>query len=70
MIIWSVLALIVVLVFVYPWMQDRREEQLAEKLKRLHDAGEANALIDGAIAESKREGEFLHKLPRHRRRLY
>ncbi len=63
------LTLIGLLVVVYPWLQDRREEKLAEKLKNLHDSGEATALMDSAIAESRREGEFLHRLPNHRRRL-
>ncbi|MBC8141647.1 MAG: hypothetical protein H7Y38_09435 [Armatimonadetes bacterium] len=63
---WLVPAIIVLLLVVYPWLQDRREEKLAEKLRNLHDEGEANALMDSAISESRREGDFLRSISRYR----
>lgn len=66
MTMWLVPAIIVLLVVVYPWLQERREQKIAEKLKNLHDSGEVNALIDSAISESRREGDFLRSISRYR----
>ncbi|MBC7809261.1 MAG: hypothetical protein H7145_24265 [Akkermansiaceae bacterium] len=61
-----VLALIVLFVFVYPWLQDRREEQLAERIAAARGTDEAAALIDRTIATSRHEADYFRRLSDHR----
>lgn len=65
MLIFLVIALIVLLVVVYPILQNRREKQLAEKLEATHSASEASALVDSAIRTTRGEEEFFRRLPKH-----
>jgi hypothetical protein len=62
----ALILLVVLLVFGYPWYQDRRERQLAERLERLREAGVASVEVDAAIAQSKREADTLSRLGGHR----
>lgn len=66
MVTFLVLALIVLFVFVYPWLQDRREEQLAEKIAAAHDADEAAVLVNATIATSRYEADYFRRLTDHR----
>ncbi|MBC8138394.1 MAG: hypothetical protein H8F28_21150 [Fibrella sp.] len=66
MVTFLVLTLIALSVFVYPWLQDRREERLAEKLAASRGTDEASALIDATIATSRHEADFFRRLTDHR----
>lgn len=65
MVTFLVLTLIVLLVVVYPWLQNRREEQLVEKLAASRNTDEASALIDTTIATSRHEADFFRRLTNH-----
>ncbi len=49
------LALLIALPFLYQYVQDRRENELAKRLEKLHDPNAASAAVDGLIARSKVE---------------
>jgi len=62
----ALIFLIVVLVFVYPYLQDRREADLAKRLEKLRESGAAASAVDAAIAASQRDADFLKQFHRHR----
>lgn len=58
----AIFLLIIVLVILYPWLQQRREDALARRLESVRDPAEAAMMVDGALRQSRDEGSFLGNL--------
>lgn len=53
------LIFIIVLVVAPPLLAKPREKDVSNKLKNVHNAAEAMAIVDGVIRESKDQGHFM-----------
>lgn len=60
----SLLFIIIVLLALRPWMQQRRERAIAEELKKVHDPTEAGIIMDGLINTTRQESDWIEKLSR------
>lgn len=62
----AIIGLIVLLVVVYPRIQERREAEAAERMEKLRDPAAASAEIDRLMATSRHEADFFSRLRDHR----
>ena len=62
MLLWAILFLVVVLLFVQPWIEEQRECKLAERLKGVKDPLEAQMMLDGAMRTRRSEIDFLTRI--------
>jgi len=60
----SLLFLVFVLLVARPWIQSRREREMAERLKKVHDPTEASVMMDGLIYNTQQESDFMGRLSR------
>lgn len=69
--LWGLLALIALLVFGYPALEEWRERRLAERLERLRErmrydntgvAGVAATMMDAATAEARADTERIRRM--------
>jgi|GEM_PF-5709828 len=58
------LFLILLLLVVRPWLQSRREREMAERLKKVHDPTEASVMMDGLIYNTREESRWIERLSR------
>jgi len=66
----ALILLVGLLFFGYPWYQERRERQLAERLEKMRESCMVSVTVsvevDAAIAQAKREADLLGSLRYHR----
>ena len=62
MLLWAVLFLVVVLLFIQPWIEEQREHKLAESLKSVKDPLEAQMMLDSAMQTRRGEIDFLTRI--------
>jgi hypothetical protein len=62
MIVWAILFLVVVLLFVQPWIEEQRERKLAERLKGVKDPLEAQIMLDREMRTRRGEIDFLNRI--------
>jgi hypothetical protein len=62
MLIWALLFLVVVLLFLQPWVEEWQERKLAERLKDARSAAEAQAMLDGAMYTRREEITFIERV--------
>lgn len=61
----ALIFLIVVLTVVQSKRAERRENALADRLQKVHEAGLAAREVDAVLSQTKRETAFLRTLSRH-----
>lgn len=62
MLIGAILFLVVVLLFLQPYIEEQRERKLAERLKGIKDPLEAQMMLDGAMRTRREEMDFLTRI--------
>ncbi len=62
MLIAAILFLVVILLFLQPFIEEQRERKLAERLKGVKDPLEAQMLLDGAMRTRRDEIDFLTRI--------
>jgi uncharacterized membrane protein len=63
--IFALVTLIVLLVFVYPWVQEQRERDLAKRLEQTRDPHQAIMEADRISALHRHEANFFRKLAKY-----
>jgi len=62
MLVIALLFLVGILLALRPLAQKKRERDVAEKLKKIHDPAEAAAIMDGLINTTRHESDFIQKV--------